>query len=166
MSQTVSQGQVVVFHYTLSNSEGETLDSSAGDEPLPYLHGAGNIVPGLEDAMLGRSVGDKFEVVVPPEKGYGLRQGPGPQAMPREDLPEDLDPTPGMHIAAELPNGDMMPLFIVGVDEDVVWIDVDHPLAGQNLHFAIEIVSMRPATDAEVEHGHPHGLDGGDDHHH
>lgn len=164
--QVVADNKVVLFHYTLTNSEGEVLDSSEGEEPLPYLQGAGNIVPGLERQMAGRAVGDKFKAVVPPEEGYGLVEGPGPQALPRDAFPPGFEIEEGMPIMAETEQGFPLTLWITGIERDQVYVDTNHPLAGQTLHFDVEIVHIRDANEGELEHGHPHGAHGDEDHHH
>lgn len=160
MSATIQDGMVGVFHYTLTNDKGETIDSSQGGEPLAYLHGRGNIVPGLERQLLGKGAGDKLVAHVPPAEGYGERQGPGPQAMPRSAFPEGFPFEIGRGFGAETQDGQQILLFIVGLEEDTVFIDMDHPLAGETLHFDVSIVSVRPATASEVLHGHAHGVDG------
>ncbi|MGM0576511.1 MAG: FKBP-type peptidyl-prolyl cis-trans isomerase [Myxococcota bacterium] len=160
----VATEKVVVFNYTLKNEGGEVLDTSEGRDPLPYLHGAGNIVPGLERQMEGKAPGDSFEAVVPPSEGYGERQEPGPQAVPRSAFPEDVEVQAGMQFAAQDAEGEMVPIWVLGVQDDQVIVDNNHPLAGETLHFAIEIVDVRDATDDEKEHGHPHGADGTDEH--
>lgn len=166
---TIQPGKVVFFHYTLTDETGEIIDSSEGSEPLPYLHGAGNIVPGLERQMVGRQVGDRFRAVVPPEEGYGVPEGPGPQAIPREAFPEDAELEEGMQFMAEDEEGNAMPLWVVSLEEaDVVIVDQNHPLAGVTLHFDVQITELRDATEDELAHGHPHGThvdfhDGEDD---
>ena len=163
--EIIAADKVVLFHYTLRDSDGDVLDSSDGADPLPYLHGAGNIVPGLERQMTGRVVGDSFTAVVSPEEGYGVRDGL-PQPVPRDAFPEDVELEEGMQFMAEGPDGDAMPLWIAAIEADMVFVDKNHPLAGETLHFAIEIVGIREATAAELEHGHPHGADGTDVHEH
>jgi len=161
---TVSDGSVVEIHYTLTDDKGEVLDSSQGDDPLPYLQGAENIVPGLERAMLGRKVGDKFKVDVAAEDGYGLREGPGAQAVPRSSFPDDVEIVPGMEFVAE-DAGEELVLWVTKVTDSEVFVDQNHPLAGMSLHFQVEVVSVREATEEEKEHGHPHGPDGHGHHH-
>jgi len=164
MSQ-VAAGKVAIIHYTLKNDAGETIDSSAGHDPMPYLHGGGNIVAGLEEALGGKSIGDKVDVVVPPEKGYGPRQDTPPQPVPRDAFPPDVELQVGMQFMVEAGEG-YAPVWIVGVKEDSVLLDGNHPLAGATLHFSVEVVGLRDATDDEKAHGHPHGLDGTAGHHH
>ncbi len=160
----VENGKVVIMHYTLKNEAGEVIDSSAGGEPMPYLHGAANIVEGLENALTGVPVGEKREVVVSPEEGYGMRQGPGAQEVPRDQFPEGVELFPGMGFHAQGDDGEMMVVYVEKVEEDSVWIDGNHPLAGATLYFSIEIVGVRDPSDEELAHGHPHGLDGTESH--
>ena len=159
----IAQGSVVSIHYTLRSPEGDVLDSSDGGEPLMYLHGADNIVPGLERELTGRKVGDSLEVEVKPVDAYGERQGPGPQRVPLTAFPEGARPEEGMQVFAEGPDNQTIPLWVVSVEDDAVMVDVDHPLAGMTLHFQVEVASVRTATDEELAHGHPHGPGG---HHH
>ena len=156
----ITDGLVVQFHYTLTDPDGNVIDSSDGSEPLSYLHGADNIVDGLESQLAGKVVGDTFEAVVPAAEGYGEKEGPGPQPIPRSNFPEDVDLMPGMHFIASDESGQEMMLWVMKVEDDQVFVDVNHPLAGVELHFAVEVVSIRDATKEEVEHGHPHGPGG------
>ncbi len=158
---TVADGHVIGIFYTLKNDEGETLDSNSDDEhPLTYLHGAQNIVPGLESALSGKEPGDEVAVTVAPHDGYGERRPELVQAIPRNDLPSDTEPEPGMHVAGQGPDGTPVQGIIAAVDEGSVTIDFNHPLAGENLHFEVRIAEVRQATSEEREHGHPHGPDG------
>lgn len=164
----VEENKVILIHYTLTDDDGEVLDTSReeGGEPLPYLHGHQNIVPGLEEGLEGKSVGDKLTVVVPPEKGYGERHEDGAQPVPRAAFPEDAELQPEMSFFAEAPDGSPVQVFIVSVEEDTVYLDTNHPLAGKTLHFDVEIVGVREPHPSELEHGHPHGVHGGEHHHH
>ena len=152
---TIAAGKVVFFHYTLTDADGETIDSSREGNPLPYLHGAGNIVPGLEKQLEGKEVGASFQAVVAPEEGYGVRRGE-PMPVPRDQFPQDLELQPGMQFFGEDPNGNKFPLWIAAIQEGVVLVDPNHPLAGVTLHFDVEVVSIRAASEEEVAHGHPH----------
>jgi FKBP-type peptidyl-prolyl cis-trans isomerase SlyD len=163
MSATVSAGKVVSVHYTLRDEDGDVLDSSIGDEPLAYIHGAGNIVPGLERQLTGKQIGDKLAAVVPPEEGYGLPEGPGPQPVPRSSFPDDVELESGLQFFTRGPGGETIPLWVVEVTSDTVLVDGNHPLAGVTLHFEVEVVGLRDATAEEQAHGHPHGEGG---HHH
>lgn len=152
----------VSFHYTLTDDAGTVLDSSRDSEPLVYLHGAGNIVPGLEQAMAGRKPGDAFKVDVAPEQGYGTRVDALVQQMPRSAFAGMPEPEVGMQFQAESNMGPVM-VTVVAVDADNVTLDGNHALAGVTLHFDVEVVSVREATTEEIDHGHVHGPGG---HHH
>jgi FKBP-type peptidyl-prolyl cis-trans isomerase SlyD len=150
---------VVSFHYTLTNDAGEILDSSSGREPLAYLHGAGNIVPGLESAMTGRQAGDKFKVAVAPEEGYGVHHEGLVQQVPRDAFAGVDEVQVGMEFHAQGPQGPLA-VTVTAVDGDTVTIDGNHPLAGKTLHFDIEVSSVRDASLEETLHGHVHGAGG------
>ena len=149
----------VSFHYTLTDDAGTVLDSSRGSEPLVYLHGAGNIVPGLEQAMAGRKPGDAFKVDVAPEQGYGTRVDALVQQMPRSAFAGMPEPEVGMQFQAESNMGPVM-VTVVAVDADSVTLDGNHALAGVTLHFDVEVVTVREATAEELDHGHVHGPGG------
>lgn len=155
----IAERTVASFHYTLTNPEGEVIDSSRGREPLPYLHGAGQIVPGLEAALLGRVAGDRFAIVVAAAEGYGERHSEMLQAVPRAAFPPDAPLEPGMQFEAEGPMGPVA-VIIHSVDPDTVTIDANHPLAGMALHFEVEVVEVREASLEEILHGHVHGPGG------
>ncbi len=152
---TIQAGKVVFFHYTLTDEAGETIDSSRGGNPMPYLHGAQNIVPGLEKQLEGLALGATLKAVVKPEEGYGVRQGE-PMPVPRSQFPEGADLQAGMQFFGEDPEGRKFPLWLAKVEEEQVWVDLNHPLAGMTLHFDVEITSIRDASDEEKAHGHPH----------
>jgi FKBP-type peptidyl-prolyl cis-trans isomerase SlyD len=159
----VEQDKVVLFHYTLTNDAGEVLDSSAGSEPLAYLHGQGNIVAGLEKALDGKTTGDKLQVRVEPAEGYGDRDAALVRRVPRRSFGSVGNITPGMQFQAQLERGRTRVVTVTAVKGDMVTIDGNHPLAGQTLNFAVEITEVRDATPEELEHGHVHGHGG---HHH
>lgn len=159
-TQVVSEGKVVVFHYTLTNETGEQIETSKDKQPLPYLHGANNIVPGLEKEMEGKEPGDSFEATIPPAEGYGQREEPGPQKVDRGEFPEDVELYEGMQFTGEAEGGQLIPLWITDIEGDQISVDHNHPLAGETLNFEVEIVDVRNATDEEIEHGHAHGVDG------
>lgn len=165
MKPSIADGMVVAIHYTLKLDTGETVDSSEGLQPLSYLHGSGNIVEGLEDALLGKGVGDKFSVSVAPEDGYGTRNLEAIRQLPREAFPDDVEIAPGMRFAMESEDGQPVMFVVTALNDTRVTIDMNHPLAGQTLNFAIEVMDIRPATEEEIEHGHPHGPDGHDHDH-
>ncbi|HHO53098.1 MAG TPA: peptidylprolyl isomerase [Deltaproteobacteria bacterium] len=159
---SIENGKVVTIHYTLTSDEGETLDTSVGGDPLAYLHGANNIVPGLEAALAGRAIGDTVETRVSPEQGYGPRVGE-PEAVPRVAFPEDVELAPGMLFNAETPDGRVVSFQIDRIEDETVYVDHNHPLAGAHLNFSVEVVGIRDASAEEQAHGHPHGP--GDPHH-
>jgi FKBP-type peptidyl-prolyl cis-trans isomerase SlyD len=155
----IAPNSVVSFHYTLTDDQGQVLDSSQGREPLVYLQGTGQIVPGLEKAMEGRQVGDQFQVDVAPEEGYGAHHAELIQEVPREAFQGVDDIQPGMQFQGRGPQG-VINVTVTKVDADKVHIDGNHPLAGQTLHFDVEVTDVRPASEEELSHGHVHG------HHH
>ena len=158
----IAENAVALFHYTLTNDAGEVLDSSRGREPLAYLHGAGNIVPGLEEAMEGKKVGDSFKVDVAPEDGYGLHHEGLVQDVPRAAFQGVDEIEPGMSFQAQTPQG-VHSVTVTKVTPEMVTVDGNHPLAGQTLHFDVEVTEVRAATEEELQHGHVHGVGG---HHH
>ena len=158
----IAERTVASFHYTLTNDAGDVVDSSQGGDPLSYLHGVGNIVPGLEKAMVGRGVGDSFQVRVVPEEGYGQHHPQLVQDVPRSAFAGVDTIEPGMQFQARSPQG-VQNVVVTQVTADTVTVDGNHPLAGEHLNFAIEIVEVRAASEEEIAHGHVHGPHG---HHH
>ncbi|TPV93427.1 MAG: peptidylprolyl isomerase [Myxococcales bacterium FL481] len=157
-TQSVSDSKVVSISYTLRNGAGEVLDTSTADDPLLYLHGAENIVPGLEHALAGREVGSTLSVTVVPDDGYGERSDDPPQKIPREVF-EEADVEVGASILAEDDEGNQTVLWVVEIQDEAVLVDENHPLAGETLHFDVEVLAVRDATEDELEQGHPHGGD-------
>lgn len=155
----IAHEKVVSIHYTLTNQEGTVLDSSSGSEPLAYLHGFGNIIPGLENALEGKETGEKLSVTVEPEQGYGARDEQLVQAVPRSAFKGVEELAPGMQFQAQGPQGTRL-VVVTQVAQDVVTVDANHPLAGQILHFEVEVSEVRAATAEEIEHGHVHGPHG------
>jgi FKBP-type peptidyl-prolyl cis-trans isomerase SlyD len=158
----IAERTVASFHYTLTNDAGEVIDSSSGREPLTYLHGAGNIVPGLEKEMAGRQVGDKFDVVVSAADGYGEPNPALTNVVPKDAFQGVDTLEVGMEFQAQTPQGPLS-VVIAKIDGDQVTVDGNHPLAGKTLHFAIEVTDVRDASLEELTHGHAHGAGG---HHH
>jgi FKBP-type peptidyl-prolyl cis-trans isomerase SlyD len=158
----IEKNRVVTLHYTLRDDQGAVIDSSSGRGPLSYLHGKGNIVPGLEQALAGKAAGDKLDVTVVPEQGYGPRDERLVQILPRTRFDEITSITPGMQVRASGPQGQRI-VTVVKVERDFVTVDGNHPLAGRTLHFSVEVAEVRRATHEEVSHGHVHGPGG---HHH
>ena len=158
----ITENCVASFHYTLTDGTGKVLDSSEGQEPLSYLHGAGNIIPGLEDALLGKAVGDKLNVSVVAAEAYGVRDDSMIQTLPTDMFTGIDNIAVGMEFHAETEQG-LQVVTVTSVEGDQVTIDGNHPLAGVDLNFDVEITDIRAASDEEVEHGHAHGAGG---HHH
>jgi FKBP-type peptidyl-prolyl cis-trans isomerase SlyD len=155
----IAENTVASFHYTLTNDAGEVLDTSRGREPLAYLHGAGNIVPGLEEAMAGHKAGDSFKVDVAPEDGYGNHHEGLVQDVPRAAFQGVDEIEPGMSFQANTPQG-VHSVTVTKVTSDTVTVDGNHPLAGQRLHFDVEVTDVRAASAEELQHGHVHGAGG------
>lgn len=155
----IAKHAVVMLEYTLTAPDGEVLDTSKGRAPLSYLHGTGSIVPGLERALDGRQQGDRFDVRVSPDDGYGARDEGLVHEITRSQLPKDLEPEVGLELQARGPDGDLV-LMIVAVEGERITLDGNHPLAGMELHFVGEIVGVRAATREELAHGHVHGPGG------
>jgi FKBP-type peptidyl-prolyl cis-trans isomerase SlyD len=153
----IASGIVVGIDYSLHLGDGRVIDASDPGEPLTYLHGEGQIVPGLESALEGLAVGDQKQVVVAPGDGYGEHDPRGVQEVPRSAFPAEFDPQPGMELTAEGPDGEPVPFAVREVGLETVVIDLNHPLAGKTLHFDVTVRDVRAATPEEVEHGHAHG---------
>jgi FKBP-type peptidyl-prolyl cis-trans isomerase SlyD len=152
----IEKNRVVTFHYTLRDEQGTVIDSSDGRAPLSYLHGKGNIIPGLEQALVGKAAGDKLDVTVQPEQGYGRRDERLVQIVARNLFGEVADLKPGMRVRASGSKGTRL-VNVVRVERDFVTVDGNHPLAGRTLHFSVEVAEVRKATHEEVSHGHVHG---------
>ncbi len=159
----IEDNRVVALSYTLTDADGAVLDRANETDPLLYLHGHENIVPGLEEALAGREVGDRFEVQLAPEEAFGHRVADAERIVPRDAFPEELELTPGLELALE-EDGDLIPFWIKRADGDRVTIDLNHPFAGRTVRFAGEVLTVREATADELEHGHPHGPDGHEEH--
>ncbi len=152
----VADNMAVSIHYTLTNDDGEVLDSSIGDEALVYLQGGGNIVVGLEKALLGKVAGDKFTVRIDPEEAYGELMEDMIEVLSR-DMFEGIDDIEvGMQFHADVNSGSGV-VTVVNIDDDNVTVDGNHPLAGLALTFAVEVIDVRAATKEEAAHGHIHG---------
>ena len=159
----IANQHVVAIDYTLSNDAGEVIDSSAGAEPLVYLHGAGNIIAGLEKALLGKAVGDELDVSIEPEEAYGEYSAELITNLGREMFEGVDELEVGMQFHASAPDGGMQIVTIRDIDGDQVTIDGNHPLAGQQLNFKVKVASIRAASEEELAHGHVHG-EGGHQH--
>ena len=160
---TIQPGTVVEIHYTLTLEDGQIADSSKGRAPLIYLHGHGNIVPGLEQQLTGRKSGEEVDAVVQPADGYGDYDPDAEESVPRDAFPAEAELEPGMMFHTEDEHGNVQPLWVKDVAEDAVLVTSNHPLAGRTLYFKVKVGQLRNASAEEIAHGHPHGPGG---HHH
>jgi FKBP-type peptidyl-prolyl cis-trans isomerase SlyD len=155
----IAEKTVVTIDYTLKDDNGKVLDSST-DGQFAYLHGANNIIPGLENALNGKSAGDEVEVTVSPAEGYGERNDSMVQAVPRDMFESEQEIVVGMQFHAQSPEGDMVVVTVTDVDKDDITVDGNHPLAGMDLNFGVKVIEVREATAEEIDHGHVHGQGG------
>ena len=156
--QTVTDGQVVSMEYTLRVDD-KVVDLSEGQEPLEYLYGMGNIIPGLEREMDGMIVGESKNVIVAAADGYGEMDEEAFLEAPRSEFPADMPIKPGVELELTGPEGQPMYARIESMEGETVRLNMNHPLAGKELHFDVKVVGLREATDEEMEHGHAHGAD-------
>jgi FKBP-type peptidyl-prolyl cis-trans isomerase SlyD len=152
----VQDGQVVSMEYTLK-VDGVVTDSSEGREPLEFVHGAGNIIPGLEREMAGMAVGDSKDVMIAAAEGYGERDDEAFMDVPRDQFPAEIPMKVGTELQVQNQAGQPMFARIEQVEDTSVRLNFNHPLAGKDLHFSVKVVDLRDATDEEIEHGHVHG---------
>jgi FKBP-type peptidyl-prolyl cis-trans isomerase SlyD len=160
---TISQDKVVAIHYTVTNQNGDELDSSKGGEPLVFLFGHGSLIPGLEQALIGKTSGETFKADIPAAQAYGERHDALTQAVPKTMF-EGMDVAPGMRFRAAGPEGQEQSVIILEVTDNEVIVDGNHPLAGIDLCFDVEVTLVRDATEEELAHGHVHGIDGQAEH--
>lgn len=158
----IKQNSVVSVNYTLKNSEGQVLDTSDGREPLTYLHGVGALIPGLESELTEKSVGDKFSTVIEPKDAYGTRQDDLLKLVPKSGFQGEEELQVGMQVQLDTEHGPAI-ATVFKIEEENVTLDLNHPLADATLHFDIEVMEIREATEEEISHGHVHGPGG---HHH
>lgn len=158
----VAKDLVVSLAYTLKVA-GEVLDEADQNDPLLYLHGHENIVPGLEKALTGMKIGESKSVVIQPKEGYGNYNEDDVEVLPRDEFPEEIPLEEGVEILVEDEEGDEVSATIVEVTKDKVTLDFNHPLAGKELHFDVTIVDLRAPTEEELEHGHAHYEDDEED---
>ena len=151
---------VVSIHYKLTNDKGDVLDSSEGKDPLVYMHGTQSLIDGLEKELKGKEAGDKFDVTVQPEEGYGVVNPEMVQEVPRAAFQGVDDIQVGMQFEAKSPEGHTQLITIEEVKEESVRVNANHPLAGEVLHFNVFVEDVRVATAEELEHGHAHGPGG------
>ena len=158
----IAPDQVVSIYYTLRNDAGEVLDSSPAGKPLTYLHGHGNLIAGLERELAGKTTGDKLSVKIAPQDAYGEYDQGLVQRVPRRALKGIPEVRVGMRLQAQTAQG-ARAVTVTQLTGDLVTLDGNHPLAGEQLHFEVEVGAVRAATAEELAHGHVHGPDG---HHH
>ncbi len=156
----IEKHRVVSIDYTLTDDDGQVIDSSQGAAPLTYLHGGGNIIPGLEAALEGKTSGQQLNVSIPPADGYGERRDELRQVVEREQFGEIDDLEIGMRFRVPMEDGGQVVVSVVEIRDDEVTVDGNHELAGVNLHFDVEIRDVREATPEEIDHGHVHEAEG------
>jgi FKBP-type peptidyl-prolyl cis-trans isomerase SlyD len=159
----IAANKVATLHYTLKDDKGALIESSVGNEPLAYIHGIGNLIPGLEEKLEGKQAGDKVQAVVKPEDAYGERDEELIEEVDRAEFDEGEDLEVGKEFQYDDEDGNVFHVRIVKVGDTKVTIDGNHPLAGQTLSFDVEVLNVREASKDELEHGHVHGEHG---HHH
>ena len=159
----IAKNKVVSLNYCLKDTQGEELERADADKPMKYIHGGGTIVSGLENALDGLKVGDKKEVTVKPEEGYGEIVSELRMKVERNKLPAGQEITVGMELTGEHGDGKKYAFHIVEIKGDDIYMDGNHPWAGKTVHFSVEVMEIRDATTEELKHGHVHGEGG---HHH
>lgn len=152
----IEDRRVVAFHYTLTNERGEELESSREHKPMMYLHGANNILPGLEKALAGKGAGDHVNVTLPPAEAYGERDSARMQRIPAKHFSNPGRIRAGQVVSLQTRQGNSLPAVVVKVGRFNIDVDTNHPLAGQTLTFDVEITEVREASAEEVAHGHAH----------
>jgi FKBP-type peptidyl-prolyl cis-trans isomerase SlyD len=155
----IAKNRVVSIDYTLTEVGGEVLDTSKGREPLSYLHGNGNIIPGLESSLEGKSAGEHLNVTIPPADAYGELDAEKMMDLPREQFAGIAEISIGMQFSARSDRGEQI-VTVTSVQDDTITVDANHPLAGKTLNFDVTIVGVREATKEELDHGHVHGPGG------
>lgn len=159
----IKKKSVVSLSYNLKNGNGDELDTASAEKPFLYLHGFGQVVPGLESALEGLKIGDKKEVTIAPDKGYGEVDAGLRMKVKRSNFPEDADIKPGMQFMGGDGEDKKVVFTVHEIEGDEVKVDGNHPLAGETLNYSVEVLAIREATEEELTHGHVHGEGG---HHH
>jgi len=159
----IAPNKVATLHYTLKDDKGALIESSVGNEPLAYIHGTGNLIPGLEEKLEGKQAGDKLSAVIKPEDAYGERDEEMIEVVEKAEFDAGEELEVGKEFQYDDEDGNVFHVRIVKIEGDKVTVDGNHPLAGQTLAFDVEVVAVRDATAEELEHGHVHGEGG---HHH
>ena len=161
----IASNIVATIHYTLKDDKGELIESSSqeGGEPLSYIHGTGNLIPGLEEKLEGKSKGDKLSVSVSADDAYGERDESLIEVVEKSEFDDAEELVEGKEFQYDDEDGNIFHVRIVKIDGGKVTVDCNHPLAGKNLSFDVEVLDVRAATQEELDHGHVHGEGG---HHH
>jgi FKBP-type peptidyl-prolyl cis-trans isomerase SlyD len=154
---TVADDLVVSLEYTLRLDDDEVVDTSVGGEPLVFVQGQGQIIPGLARALYGMGIGDEMKVAVSPEDGYGELDDEAYEEVPTSAFPADMALEPGMQLQVTDAAGEVYAAYVAEIRADTVMLDFNHPLAGETLNFDVKVVGLRAATAEELEHGHVHG---------
>ena len=152
---TIQDDVVVSLEYTL-HVEGEIVDSTGEDEHIQFIQGHGQIIPGLESQIYGMSSGESKEVTVPPEEAYGVLDEDALGTVPRDEFPPDMPLEKGVALQLRDEDGEVFDAYVESVDKKSVEINLNHPLAGKELHFSVKVLDLRPATEDEIAHGHVH----------
>ncbi|MEO9533790.1 MAG: peptidylprolyl isomerase [Crocinitomicaceae bacterium] len=155
----IAQNTVVSLNYTLKNGEGELLDTSEGRSPLVYLHGVGQLIPGLENELNGKAAGEEMQVVIKPEDGYGSRRDDLLKTVAKDGFQGDEEMKVGMQVQLDTEHGPAIAV-ITSIEGNDVVLDLNHPLADMTLHFDVKVEEVREATEEEISHGHVHGPGG------
>ena len=159
----LKSNQVVTMNFILKDDAGNVLDSTEGNEPFSFISGGNQILPKLEEKVGEMLIGSKKDVVLNPEDGYGIYQEDAVRIVKRSEFPEDIEIGKGMSFLAKSPQGKDMQFLVKEINGDDITVDFNHPLAGKTLHFNLELLNLRDATQEELDHGHVHGAGG---HHH
>mgnify|MGYP000492386673 CR=1 FL=1 len=155
----IAQNTVVSLNYTLKNGEGELLDTSEGRSPLVYLHGVGQLIPGLENELSGKAAGEEMQVVIKPEDGYGSRRDDLLKVVSKDGFQGEEEMQVGMQVQLDTEHGPAIAV-ITSIEGNDVTLDLNHPLADMTLHFDVKVEDVRAATEDEISHGHVHGPGG------
>ncbi len=165
MSLAIDTDSVGIIAFSMTNAEGAVLEEVPSSDPIPYLHGHGHLMPGLERALTGKVAGDRFAVTLAPADAFGEVREVESIRVHRREFPKDMELEVGMHIPLEDENGVTVVAFVEALKGAWVTLSPNHPLAGQTLTFNVEVMDVRQATPEELLHGHPHGIDGHGHHH-
>ncbi|MCX6134448.1 MAG: peptidylprolyl isomerase [Ignavibacteriales bacterium] len=156
---TIQKNSVVTINYTLKDDTGGLIESSEGQEPLTYLHGQGNIIPGLEASLEGKSAGESINVSIPPEDAYGIWEESKILIIPKAQFSGVEEIQVGMEFSVHSNVGEKI-VTVTKVEDETVTVDANHPLAGKTLNFDVIVVGVREANSDELDHGHAHGAGG------